>query len=152
MSMISPKIPVQVVLRKTENPLKGSVSGRLATTLKEMFDKPKIMAILPYARIQNDAANAMNLVRIMEIGEEYAADWTQTIKDTLPCKEDEAEDLLQALREHGYEVEVIQATQVDHTKRKTLYIKENPQEQDPLFDEVVVEEIQIDCEIVNDDL
>lgn len=146
MTMKSPKIPVKVVLRKTENPLKGGVSGAMAKQLMEMFDEAKIMAIMPYARIANDGANAHNLVRIMEIDDEYVADWTDTIKDTLPATPEEAQDLLTALHEHGYEVEVIKATQVDHVKRKSLFMKA---QEDPSLE---VEDITIECDIVNDDV
>ena len=145
-SMNPTKIPVKVVLRKSENPLKGAVSGALAGALKDMFDERKIMAIMPYARIANDGANANNLVRVMEIDDEYVGDWTQLIKDPLPATPDEAQDLLTALNEHGYEVEVIKATQVDHIKRKSLFMKA---QEDP---SLVVEDVVIECDIVNDDV
>ena len=145
-SMNPTSIPVKVVLRKSENPLKGAVSGALAGALKDMFDERKIMAIMPYARIANDGANANNLVRVMEIGDEYVCDWTQLIKDTLPATPDEAQDLLTALNEHGYEVEVIKATQVDHIKRKSLFMKKADDQ------DMVVEDITIECDIVNDDI
>ena len=152
MSMIAPKIPVTVVFRMGPNPLKGAVTGLLAGGLKEIFDKAPVYALLPYARITNSGANAMNLVRVfaddIDGRNEYATDWTQMIRDTTPATPDQYQDLLTSLSEHGYDVTIIKATQVDHVKRKTLYIDEV----EAPDVEYVTEDVVIDFDIVNDDV
>mgnify|MGYP003136151631 CR=1 FL=1 len=170
MSMESPKIPVKVVFRIGDNPLKGAVSGRLAAFVKDAYFNAPIYALMPYEIITNEGWNQADMVRCFteHAGEreENAVEWTTIIRDSEPAEPEQYASLMQSLIDHGYDVEPILATQVDHSTRKmsrrTKPSRDDSQTDDDLFGdssqdtdddtEIVSEEITIDCDIVNADL
>ena len=170
-TIISPKIPVKVVFRIGENPLKGAVTGRLAAFVKDAYFDAPIYALMPYESIGNEGWTQADMVRCFteHAGEreEVAVEWTTIIRDSRPAEPRQYASLMQSLNEHGFNVEPILATQVDHSTRKMskrtkLPDRDDSQSDDDLFDdspqdtdddtEIVSEEITIDCEIVNTDL
>jgi hypothetical protein len=172
MSMISPKIPVKVVFRIGENPLKGAVSGRLAAFVKDAYFNAPIYALMPYEIITNEGWNQADMVRCFteHAGEreENAVEWTTIIRDSSPAEPEQYASLMQSLIDHGYDVEPILATQVDHSTRKmSKRLKKQPsrddsQTDDDLFGdssqdtdddtEIVAEDVVIEFDIVNDDV
>jgi hypothetical protein len=158
-----PKIPVKVVFRIGVNPLKGAISGKLAGALRSAFDDQPIYALMPYVSIANEGwRESGDMVRCYTehrgVREEVAVEWKTIIRDTKPAENYQYGSLLQSLEEHGFEVETILATQVDHATR-TMVKKDNSQPDEALFTddssqdvEIVAEDFTIDFDIVNDNL
>ena len=90
MSMEFPKIPVKVVFRVGENPLKGAVSGRLAAFVKDAYFDAPIYALMPYEIITNEGWNQADMVRCFTehagVREENAVEWTTIIRDSEPAE------------------------------------------------------------------
>jgi len=162
MSMESPKVPVDVVFRIGENPMKSVVSGMLAEKIVGSLKDP-IYAIMPYADIVNAGWKQADMVRCYtmedDLSEEVAVEWTTIVRDTKPATPEEYNDLLLLLEAHGYEVSPMLATSVDHATRKMVKSRPEPQPDISLFSdnssqdvEFVSERIEIEFDVVNDNV
>ena len=160
MTMGPTVIPVKVVFRIGENPLRGAISGMLAESVISAFNSRPVYALMPYESIENEGwTESGDMVRCFtehnNTREEVAVEWKTIIRDTKPAEPAQYSSLLCSLEEHGFEVVAILATQVDSATR-TMVKKDKSQPDEPLFpdedDEIVAEDFVIEFDIVNDDL
>jgi len=169
MSMIPPKIPVKVVFRKAQNPFEGGLTGPLADKIIKEIAVP-IYGVMPYLPIgpAGDRSKADNLVRVFILypdggQEEAATDYTTLIQRTNPASPDEYAKLKLALENHGFEVEAIKATNINHDARKSIDIEkvrdivrealeEGAKALSDAAADIQSEPIEINFDVVNDDL
>ena len=155
---IAPKVPVKAVFRKSPPvAVGGAVTGLLADRIKddiEQFNAPQIMAILPYQPLQPGLKGDDMVAMLAPGGERLIVHYRTIIQNTIPAEvEDYAELLHQMTALGGYEVEAIQATNINHLLRRAEYVKGEPTPEEQASDEqIVVEEVVIEVDIVNDDL
>lgn len=160
MSNEEPRIPVKVVFRIGENPMRGAITGMIAQRIEDSLVDP-VYAIMPYADITNAGWKQADMVRCFiadENGiEEVAVEWTTIMRDTTPATPEQYNGLEDYLTEHGWDITPIDATQVDHATRKMVK-KKNPQPDNNLFSdssqnvEIITEEFEITLDIVNDNV
>ena len=137
-----PRVPVKVVFRKTA-PI-GGVSGLLAAGHEKDYNTSQVMAILPYQTLLDGLKGNDMVAMVSKGGERLVVHYPTIINNTQPAEPSDYQDLLDEMQNlGGYEVTVIEATNIDHLLRRA---------DREVCDEIVSEEITIDLDIVNDDI
>jgi len=142
--------------------LTGAITGVLADTAS--LDAPRVLGILPYTPLPTGMKAGGMVACVGAGGERFACDYTQLIKDTLPCNEEHYVDLITEMREKaGWDVNAIKATSINHTLRtiervvgdvSAEELAQTASDSAPTTEDYTTEteEFTIDFDIVNDDI
>ena len=151
------KIPVKVVFRQSA-PI-GGISGPLAGAMVDAFNKPQVMAIMPYHPLPDGMKGNDMVAMLSEGGERDMVHYPTIIKNTVPSTPEHYNNLLHEMGElGGYEVTIIQCTNIDHLLRRAERTNGDKAPEELVTGEsdddaeFEVEEIVIELDIVNDDL
>ena len=156
-----PQTPVSVCFRRMPVESLG-LSGTMVDT--DSIRVNRVLGILPYTPLPTGMKAGGMVACIGAGGEQFACDYTQLIKDTLPCNEDHYADLITEMREKaGWDVNAIKATSINHTLRtiervagdvSAEELAQTPSDSPPITEDFTTEteEFTIDFDIVNDDI
>jgi hypothetical protein len=168
-------IPVQICFRRVPavlNDAGSALTGTLGELIKKRHaenfaSKPaRIVGILPYTPLPPGMKAGGMVACVAAGGERFAADYTQFIKDTKPCREEDYNALLTEMREVAkWDVQAIKATQIKHDLRRLEVgvgepsaeelAAQEPSVSPPTTDDnttIVAEDFTIELDVVNDDV
>jgi hypothetical protein len=175
MSTTHALIPVKICFRKVPavfNNAGEALTGTLGELIKKRHaenfaSKPaRIVGILPYTPLPAGMKAGGMVACVAAGGERFAADYTQFIKDTKPCREEDYNALITEMREvAGWDVQAIKATQINHDLRRLEVgvgepsaeelAAQEPSVSPPTTDDdttIVAEDFTIELDVVNDDV
>jgi len=172
MSTTHALIPVQICFRRVPavfNDAGEALTGTLGELIKKRHaenfaSKPaRIVGISPYTPLP-PGMKAGGMVAVYGAGgERFATDYTQFIKDTKPCREEDYNALITEMREvAGWDVRAIKATQINHDLRRLEVGVGEPSAEElasvspPTTEDdnttIVAEDFTIELDVVNDDV
>ena len=168
MSTTHALIPVQICFRRVPAVFNdaGEALGELIKKrhAENFASKPaRIVGISPYTPLP-PGMKAGGMVAVYGAGgERFATDYTQFIKDTKPCREEDYNALITEMREvAGWDVRAIKATQINHDLRRLEVGVGEPSAEElasvspPTTEDdnttIVAEDFTIELDVVNDDV